>query len=84
MSYSELGLSAVVGLSRMWSISGEGVDVGEGASEWVSQFLGLGGCRLYYMAPRNKARKLAQDDRWTAIATPEDEVHIIWYYTVFS
>ncbi len=55
-------------------MSGEGWDVGEEASQWVSQFLGRDGCRLYYMAPENKARKLKEDSKYGDFAAPEDEV----------
>ncbi len=61
-------------LPRVWAISGEGVDMGEEASQWISQYLGLDGCRLYYMAPRHRARVLRQDQRWEDIARHGEEV----------
>ncbi len=64
----------LLSLCSVWGISGNGVDVGEEASQWVSQFLGLDGCQLYYMAPENKARKLRDDKNWDEITTLEDEV----------
>ena len=59
---------------RVWAISGEGVDMGEEASRWVSQFLGLDGCRLYYMAPHHRARVLKQDHEWDEITRHGEEV----------
>ncbi|XP_064384855.1 mitochondrial amidoxime-reducing component 1-like [Halichondria panicea] len=60
-------------LVKVWAISGEGVDMGEEASQWISQYLGLDGCRLYYMAPRHRARVLRQDQRWEDIARHGEE-----------
>ncbi len=48
--------------------------MGEEASQWVSQFLGLDGCRLYYMAPRHRARVLKQDHQWDDITRHGEEV----------
>ena len=44
-------------------MKGEGVDMGEEAAGWVSEFLKLEGCRMYYMSPQHKPRVILDDDR---------------------
>ena len=53
---------------------GEGMEVGDEAASWVSQFLEKDGCRVYYMAPHNKPRVLSTDPRWYMFTEPEDQV----------
>ena len=48
--------------------------MGDEVAEWVSKFLKLDGCRMYYMAPHHKARVLQEDPRWSDITKPGEEV----------
>ena len=53
---------------------GDGVDVGEEAAAWVSEFLQVEGCRMYHMSPHHKPRMLLDDDRWADSCLPGEEV----------
>ena len=53
---------------------GEGVDVGEEAAAWVSEFLQVEGCRMYHMSPHHKPRVLLDDDSWADSCLPGEEV----------
>ena len=53
---------------------GEGVDVGDEAAAWVSEFLQVEGCRMYHMSPHHKPRVLLDDDRWADLCLPGEEV----------
>ena len=53
---------------------GEGVDVGDEAAAWVSEFLQVEGCRMYHMSPHQKPRVLLDDDRWADSCLPGEEV----------
>ena len=55
-------------------MKGEGVDMGEEAAGWVSEFLKLEGCRMYYMSPLHKPRVILDDDRWREMGIPGEEV----------
>lgn len=58
---------------KVWNISGEGVDMGEEASRWFSQYLETDDCRMYYMAAHHKSRVLVTDPQWIEFTDPEDE-----------
>ena len=53
---------------------GEGVDVGDEAAAWVSEFLQVEGCRMYHMSSHHKPRVLLDDDRWADSCLPGEEV----------
>ena len=59
---------------RVHQMKGEGVDMGEEAAGWVSEFLKLEGCRMYYMSPQHKPRVILDDDRWREMGIPGEEV----------
>jgi len=52
----------------------EGVNMGEEASGWISKFLKLEGCRMYYMYPQHKPRVMLDNDRWREMNIQEEEV----------
>lgn len=58
---------------KVWSMSGEGVDMGEEAGQWVSKFLDEEGCKLFFMGPQQKGRVLKTDPRWSDFALIEEE-----------
>lgn len=43
---------------------GEGSDIGDIASEWISKFLNMEGCRMLFMSPSHRPRLLRNDARF--------------------
>lgn len=48
------------------------MDVGDEAAAWISTFLRMDGCRMYYMSPAHKSRVLDDEE-----SLPGDEVGFI-------
>ncbi len=49
-------------------------DVGDEAAEWISDCIGMPGCRMYYMASTSKPRKSQDHPKFGEMCMPEDEV----------
>ncbi len=53
---------------------GEGAYVGDEAAAWISEYLKMEGCQMYYMSPTHKPRTLLEDTDWKNISHPGEEV----------
>ena len=62
----------------VWSMSGEGADMGDEAARWICTFLKMEGCRMFFMSPAYKPMELQADDDWTDITKPGDQVRRNW------
>lgn len=60
--------------SRVWRIYGEGVNCGDEAAEWISNFLNKPGYKMYKLS---KPRVICEDDKWGDVALPDDKVNVI-------
>ena len=61
-------------LFRIWEITGEGSDIGDIASEWISKFLDMEGCRMFFMSPSHCPRFLLNDTRFLDDCGPNEVV----------
>ena len=63
----------------VWRTTGEAADVGREVAEWLSEFLGEEGCRLFYMSPQHRARDMLADQEWNDLCREGEEVDTTLY-----
>ena len=63
-------------------LDGECQDVGDGAAQWFSKYLGIE-CRLYYMSPSHKPRYFTDHSRYGPLGKPDEQVKYCLYTETF-
>ena len=53
---------------------GEGQDAGNEAARWISEYLGVEGCRIYFMSNASKPRMLKDHHKFADISLPNEQV----------
>ena len=62
---------------------GEGVDVGEEAAAWVSEFLQVEGCQMYHMSPQGapgRQTRVSLEKRWVIFVAFVLYLHVVCMY----
>ena len=53
---------------------GEGQDVGDEAAFWISEYLEVEGCRIFFMSNASKPRMLKDHHKFADISLPNEQV----------
>lgn len=74
---------APVSSVQLFNMTGEAYDVGDAAADWISRLTEIEGCRIKYMSPDQKPRKLVDHHKYSDICQPKDETSFAQFAPVF-